>query len=345
MKKLFITSCMVLSLMVLPFANADAGRRGPAPCSGPDCTQSGKIDMEVFAAGGAIDGYGSLITKGGGISGAAGTIAGAGGVGAGTAKGGSFFGKVDGKIGVTAGGIIIGDAGNYTPSGFDKSIGVFSWGHGEAAAGGYLELTALGFSGASGAFGAVAGEGTLSGSIVGPSPKSFWNTEGVSYGVAGQGAAGYVSGGATVLLLGHADLGGLVYMSGNSGSESYRGWENLGDGYTRETMGTNVFANTNVTSDVNEEFCGLAFGGIDGGYVVAGGATTTTIQTVEGGVGYANASGSYSGAGELGCNFGGALEGGTRTSITTLNGGKGAIVSSQAQMSVQVTNHPIVPEL
>ena len=303
-----------------------------ATCEGPECSQSGKIDMDVFAAGGAIDAYGRLIPNG-----AAGSVAAAGGIGAGQAKGGSFFGKVEGEIGVTAGGIIIGDSYKMSRlKGFDKSIGVGSWAHGDAEAGGYLGLKALGFSGATGAFGSVAGQGTLSGSVLGGSPLNEWDSKGITYGVAGQFAAGHVEGYVGTALFGYGDVAGDIYMSGETESQSYRGITYLGGGYKVETMGTNVRANTNVNSFENKYACGITIADISGGYVAAGAATSVTVMAVEGGVGFAKASGAYAGSGELGCNFEGSLDGGTQVNVTTLSGRSGSIVSSSARMAVSV---------
>jgi len=58
------------------------------------------------------------------------------------------------------------------------------------------------------------------------------------------------------------------------------------------------------------------------------------VQVVNGGYASANAVGSYSGSGPLGCNFEGSAIGGTQTSATTVSGYKGAIMTSNASMQV-----------
>jgi hypothetical protein len=330
MKKMLAVLTVGAFLMAPAFAFA-------TDCQGPECSAKGKIDMEVFAAGGAIDAQGALITMGGPISGAAGSIEAAGGIGAAQAKGGSFFGKVDGKIGVTAGGIVDGDAEVFNPGIGDVSIGVRTYGEGHAAAGGYVDLKALGLSGAEGTFGAAAGEATLSGSIIGPSPLFGWESYGLSLGIAGQGAGAYVAGAAGTALFGCVDVGGTIIMDGSSGSASYRSIDWLGNGFKRETMGTNVQANTTVRSvNLINDVHGISTGGVSGGYVVAGVAASKTIQATNGGVASAKALGTYNGSGELGCSFNGSAVGGTQTTAMTLNGGSGAIMSSSANMAVTV---------
>jgi hypothetical protein len=73
---------------------------------------------------------------------------------------------------------------------------------------------------------------------------------------------------------------------------------------------------------------------LTGGWQAAGVASAKTIQVSNGGIAKAEANGSYSGAGSLGCNFEGSAVGGTQTSATTVQGYNGSIMTSSAAMKV-----------
>jgi len=144
-----------------------------------------------------------------------------------------------------------------------------------------------------------------------------------------------------------AGVGANIDMEGFSYSESWR-YVDLGCGWKTEAMGTNVGAETHITSSkYNYDWAnGLACANscVRGGWSAVGGAATKTVQT-DGVGGYASASavGFYTGQGSLGTNFDGSAHGYSQTSITSFNGMNGSMISSSAGMHVtsQVSrNHP-----
>jgi hypothetical protein len=324
----------------------------------------GGFGAAVQAKSGAVDFDAKLIPNGGafGISGAGGLAAGqtAGGVAIGAAEGAFESGQIYGWIGPkwynwgwktitlggaegdlysVAGGWTKTEAYKYDPGIGDKSIGVGSYSDNYAVTGGALHVGAWGLAGSAGVIGGVAGQGSLDASIIGPSPKFGWDSNGVSAGVAGQGSVGGFYGAAGTVLIGEADIQAQIDMWGYSRSESYRAIEWLGNGVKTETMGSNVMAQTMVTSYANEEYHGLATGFVNGGWVAGGIAASKTVQATPYGVAKAGAIGTYSAAGELGCNFNGSAVGYTQTTATQTPGYRGSIMTSQAGM--QVSNNPL----
>jgi hypothetical protein len=333
MKKLFIVALMVLSLAI--------GAGNGFACDGPDCSASGNFDISTFAVGGGIDLDGALIPNGGAFG-----ISGAGGISGGVAEGAfeSFtfgrrhpititLGGASGDLHSVGGGLTNTESYTYHPSIGDVSIGVVSTSDNYAVTSGSLHVDAWGLAHSEGFIGGLAGQGSLNGSVIGGSPMFGWESDGGSFGLAGQGSVGGFVGGAGTVFLGSADVEASVEMWGGSGSESYRAISWDGNSKT-EIMGSNVSANTNVTSYGNVDTCLVGYGAVEGGYIATGGAVTGTYQTTNGGVAGAFASGSYIGAGELGCNFNGSAVGYTQTSATTLNGYNGSVMSSSAGMQV-----------
>jgi len=337
-KKLLVVS--LVACMALFAGNAFAGQQ----CSGPDCEASGTLGMGVIGYGAGFDASGKLITQGGPISGAAGGLAIGGGFTAGQSLGYTNGGKISGDVFVVGGGAGGSDSVQWNPGVGDKSIGVYSGSQAVAQTGGSIKVTAdakkwYKLAVAEGTFAGAAGEATLNGSIVGPSPKFGWDSKGFSAGVAGQGAIGHVEGGAGVISFfgAPAEAGARadVFMQGNSYSESYRfiAW---GDGDKTEGMRTNVGAFTTVESSgetMTKGLIGVAY--VDGGWKAAGIAASLTVQNAPGlGGAAALAVGSYNGSGELGCNFKGSAVGYTSTSVRTFTDMNGSINSASAGMAV-----------
>ena len=313
---------------------------GVAPSSDYSLTEvgnefgEGNFAIDTFAAGGAIDIDGKLIPNG-----AAGGISGAGGIGIGDASGQfksfKFFGRTitlggaEADLSNTAGGFTNTDAGRYDP-GIGKNIGVYSTSNNYAITQGNLHVAAWGFAESHGVIAGAAGQGSLDGSIVGPSPLHQWETKGVTLGIAGQGSIGAYAGGAGAAGLGSADVGAGIEMWGGSTSKSYRGIDE-----NTEYMGSNVSAYTTVSSDSNVEQHLIGAGFVEGGWVAGGVAASLTAQANPYGVAKASAIGTYSAAGELGCNFNGSANGYTYTSSTQIPGMKGSVMTSQAGMQVK----------
>jgi hypothetical protein len=333
MKKLFKPFIIALFAIALISAPAMA-------CDGPNCSASGNFGISTLAAGGGVDGDLNFIPNG-----IAGGISGAGGVSQGLAGGEissfKFFGhtftlgSASGELDSVGGGVTNTHDYTYHPDLGDVSIGLGSTSDSWATTEGHLNVQAKGVAGAAGEISGIAGEGSLNGSLIGPSPSFGWESKGFSGGVAGQGAIGGFAGFGATGLYGESDVAAGVTMDGQSYSESYRAidWH---DGKTTEYMGTNVGAFTNVTSYRDVDNSCFAIGAVDGGYVAGGFAGAITHQSVDGGVANATAFGSYQGAGELGCSFSGSAEGYTSTNITTVPNYQGSVVGSHAGMSVSV---------
>jgi len=334
-RKLFILSIALMFLMTgVAFATDD--------CNGdPECSASGNFSINTLAIGGGADLHGATIPNG-----AAGGLSAAGGVAFGAAEGSFSSFKIWGYT-VTLGGaeadltnigggwVLMDDAGKlYNPvPDADKSIGVYSRSNTYAVTGGSLHVGAWGLAGSAGAIGGLAGQASLDGSIIGPSPKFGWESKGVSFGVAGQGSVGGFVGGAGAVFLGSADVDALIEMNGWSGSASYR-YITWNDGAKTEGMRTDVLARTQITSSGNASGRGAGGGFIEGGWVAGGVAASKTVQMTGTGYAAANAVGTYSASGELGCDFNGSAVGYTRTSATTREGYNGSVMTSSAGMKV-----------
>jgi len=104
-------------------------------------------------------------------------------------------------------------------------------------------------------------------------------------------------------------------------------------------MGTNVKAETIVTSYKGVDTCLIGCGFVDGGFMAGGFAGSLTVQKTNSGIAKASALGMYSGGGSLGCNFSGSAAGYTHTSATTLQGYSGSVMSSSAGM--QASSNPV----
>ena len=327
---------LVLGLAVLGLVAGSAYAGGQ--------TASGNFNVNTFDANGAIDGDFATIPNGlaGGISGAGGI---AGTQAAGEVKTIRFWGRTIsfGSTGadVTSGstGLTVTDAGRWNnPVPGVRSIGVYSVSHNEAGAYASTDINAKGVAGAeSTMFGAYA-QGSLDVSGLIHSPRYFDDTKGFTGGIASQGSIGGFVGGSGVIGFGDVQIEAGLYSVGNSGSESYR----FVDGNT-EGMGTNVFANTTVTSYGNVDRSCIAFGAVEGGWGAAGGAASTTFQTANNGSGVAKASavGTYVGAGSLGDNFTGSAVGYTSTNITVIPGLKGSSSQSAAGMQVSTSGRVV----
>jgi len=330
MKKLF-TFIAALSL-VFCLAGAPA-----MACDGNNCQASGNFDISTFAAGGGADCALETIPNG-----IAGGIGAAGGVSLGEASGSfeSFLwwdlGDAGADLNSVAGGFV--NTNDYVMHDCGLFIGVGSQTDTFATTRGSLHVEAEGLAYSAGEIAGLAGQGSLNGSLIGPSPLCCWDSEGFSGGLAGQGSIGGFAGGAVTGLYGEADIEAGIDMFGNSYSESYRGI-NFDNGYKTEYMGTNVGASTEVTSYKGVEDHCFAVGCVDGGFMAGGFAGSLTVQKTNSGIAKASALGMYSGGGSLGCNFSGSAVGYTNTSATTLQGYSGSVMSSSAGM--QVSSNPV----
>ena len=305
----------------------------------------GSLDISAFSYGGALDYDVKRIPNG-----IAGGISGAGGVAGADADGFIFNGLVEGEVSTIAGGLTTTDAYRFNPDIGDMSIGVGSYSQSYAITGADAKIKVdperRGFGMASANIFGIAGQFTLNGSALWESPIYFDST-GFTGGVAGQGSIGWFSGDAFAMSFGDrcwrdskagAGIGAEMEMGGYSFSESYRFVAWNGD-YTTEGMGTLVGAGTYVESyeyDYDwDRGRACSYADVDGGWVAAGGAASITIQDAPGiGGAEATAVGYYVGAGSLGTNFNGSIDGYTYTSVTTHNGMNGSINSAGAGMSV-----------
>jgi hypothetical protein len=297
-------------------------------CIGSGCGNvTGSLDISTFAAGGGIDADAQLARHG-----AAAGISAAGGLTVGEAEGTiktfKIFkktfagGSVEASIDSIGGGLTKTEAGKYTEDGLKH---VYSASDSYAVTGADMDLKAFGVAAVEGCVFGVAGQASLDGSIM--------FNHGVSAGIAGQYSAGYFVGGAGVVGFGSAGVDAKIEMNGQSGSDSYRGVFHDGPATTR-VLGTNVYAATEVTSYGYNYDCGLSESFLAGGWQAGGAASAKTIQISNGGIAKAEANGSYSGAGSLGCNFEGSAVGGTQTSATTVQGYNGSVMTSSAAMKV-----------
>ena len=110
-------------------------------------------------------------------------------------------------------------------------------------------------------------------------------------------------------------------------------------------MGTYVGASTYVISEgsANDSADGLTYAtsNVEGAWVAGGMVATKTEQDAPGfGGATANATGHYSGSGELNSNFEGSAIGYSRTQVLTVEGMNGSINSSSAGMAVSTSTLP-----
>lgn len=337
MKKFF---AIVASVLLI-------GASAAMACDGPECYGSGNFDITAKAGSAALDGGLEFIPNG-----AAGGVAGAAGGTMGKADGYVRNGDAEADLNVVGGGLV-----NQTDYRFnvpaDRSIGVGSMSSAEAVTQGRIDVYADAdspgwFSGwgnkaeAEGGFIGGAAQGTLDGSFVAESPI-FFETNGFSGGIAGQGSAGFIAGGAEAYSgfwncygdrEAYASAG--ITMSGGSFSESYR-YVNRDEGVKTEGMGTNVGAGTTVNSYGHDSRNAFT----TGGFIVGGGAAAKTVQNApEIGGAKATAKGHYVGAGELNCNYAGSVNGYTNSAVTTFDGMQGSIVSAGSGMRVESHTGP-----
>jgi len=334
-KKLLVVSLVACMALFAGNAFADGGCNG-----GPDCSAEGNFSINTFAAGGGVDAHGVLLTKGGGLSGAAGGLSAAGGIGTGEANGGftsfRFFGRTItlGSAGADlysrgGGQVLVDDAGTYNPGIGNKSIGVYSHSNNVASTAGSLDVNAKGLAYSAGSIAGAAGQGSIDGSIITGSPKYPWTSKALSGGVAAQGSAGAFIGGVGTFGYGSGHVGAKIDMWGDSYSASYRAI----DGDT-EIVGTNVRAWTDVDSGASVDTHKIAAGFVEGGWAAGGTAVAGTVQVTDTGIAKASAIGSYSASGQLNCDFSGSASGYTQTTATQTPGYRGSMMSSSAGMQV-----------
>ena len=337
MKKLFAILCAIMLIGAFTASSAMS-------CDGPDCYGSGNFDGTAAAGSAAIDAGMKFIPHG-----AAGGIAGAAGGTKGFISGRVNDGEANASLNVVGGGLV-----NQTGYTFNVpaslSIGVGSSSHAEAVTSANLDLSTKAdcsgwfdknYGTAIGGFTGGAAQGTLDGSIVGSSPLPMWDSKGVTGGIAAQGSAGLIAGGAIAnsetewffpggACPDNAYANAGIDMVGNSYSESYR-YIDFGCGTKTEGMGTNVGANTTVNSYGDSSRDGFT----TGGFIAGGKVCATTVQSAPGlGGAVATVHGAYAGAGSLNCNYSGSVTGSTYTSVTTVDGYKGSIVSAGSSASV-----------
>ncbi len=335
MKKLLIALSIAGLMMFSGNAFADGDCNG-----GPECSAQGNFAINTFAAGGGADLHGVLLTRGGGLSGAAGGVSAAGGISTGQAEGGfksfRFWGRTItlGTAGADlysrgGGEVLVNDAGIYNPHVGNRSIGVYSHSNTYATTAGRLSFNAKGLAASGGVIRGAAGQVSADGSIITGSPKYPWKSKALSGGLAAQASAGAFLGAGGTVLYGGGELGAYIDMGGDTYSESYRGIAG-----NTEIIGTNVGSRTWVNSGSYVDTYCLAGGFVEGGWVAGGVAAAGTVQKTKYGVATAGAVGSYSASGDLGCNFSGSAVGYTQTTSTQTPGYRGSIMSSSAGMQV-----------
>lgn len=319
-------------------------------CGGPDCNASGNFDVGVFAVGGGLDADLELIPNG-----AAGGISAAGGIGAGQAEGAfeSYklpwwlggktisLGESEAQLRVTAGGATDTEAEEFNKYGddrYDISIGVGSMSVSVAEAGGYLDGSAEGLAYSEGTLGAIAGQGSLNGSILTGSPLAVWDSKGMTMAVAGQGSVGGFIGGGIAAGYGDYEVGADVWQRGTSSAHSYRAIDFFVGGQT-EWLVSDAVATTRVDSYgyANDGRIGKAF--VTGGYIAAGGVASKTMQIADGGFAKSGATAGYKASGDLNCDFDGSAHVYTKTAATTFDGMNGSIMTSAA--GAQVWNQQV----
>ena len=371
MKKLFIVSLMVLSLVFAGNAFATDG------CDGPDCSAEGNFDISTFAIGGGIS-YDGVIEDGG----AAGGIGVAGGIAGAKASGhvesfevpvfeyvgrcngdynrglfGYYYvghnrgrydltgyrtvmlGHAEGALSSAAGGFTKTEAYTFDSSKshpeYQEVFGVGSWTENrEARATQWVDLSAFGKAGATSMFAGAAGQGSLNGAII--TPADDQNVEGHALAVAGQGSLAGYYGFAGTGLIGSVEVDTGAVMNGFSEADAYRATYFFKGGKTEILLGY-THADTQVYSGWNNiNNHGLAGGYVNGGWVAGGVGYTASKMTTDMGYAKATASGSYNGSGQLGCDFNGMLDGYSKTQSTTLDGYNGTVMRSSAGMRVEI---------
>lgn len=356
MKKIFLSLIVVLLMAGTSFACQEGG------CDEGEGFAAGVFATDTDSFGYGLSADGRILP---GFSGAAGGIGGAIGFSEAEADGFVFDGDVGGNVNTVGGGFSTTEAYRFSPHIGDVGVGVGSWTETSATTGAHVDVNVNPEQGLGGAAGHISGftaMGSLNGSIVGPSPRRDWDSDGYSVGVAGQGAFGGFEGDVLVeagpdvdywrwqggFCGGHwvhvqhdsragAEAGAQIDMNGYSVSESYRFIDN-NRGFHTEGMGTYVEAGTQVTatgyaSDYDHGIAN-ANSGVYGGYVAFGGAATQTVQSNDTGAAQANAVSAYVGAGELNTQFNGSASGYSSTSLTTSNNMNGSVASSSAGMQV-----------
>lgn len=348
-----ITGILTIALIIGFTGNAFACEG--YSCLGNDQTVgTGALNIGATSMGGDID-YGYKFIN----NGVGGGLSAAGGVSTGAAAGVNKNGTMNGSIDTVAGGVMKTTTFKYTPTSSDPSVtlkhadGVGSTSVATGVTGGNLKVsvdpTNKGAGVVAGGIDGIAGEVTVDGSIIKTTNK--FDSDGVSDGVAGQGAVGEFEGtagsgpdykkygffGPTIDSNAGAEVDAYIEMSGYSESDSYR-YIVKGDGNRTEVLGTNVMAGTNVitSGDKSSYDNGLGYADADicGDYKVAGVAISGTVQKSDSGLAIANAAGIYTGFGALNTSYTGTVVGGTSTSITTIDGMNGSIVHSSANMAV-----------
>ena len=349
MKKGLFTSCImaiaIISFMVVP---AFAGG-----------WNFGTLDIETKAGAAAIDSDFKTIPNG-----AAFGVSGATGKAKADANGFVLNGTVEGEVDALGGGLTVTDSYRlHNPvSGVDASIGVGSSSTSQANTAASVKIKVdpdrHGFGVVDADISGFAAQGTLNASGLKESPIYANGTTGFTGGISAQGSVGGFEGDAWAMSgpdyrgwcrpvdsKAGAGMGAEITMVGGSYSESYRFFDKDGN-ITTTGMGTNVGAFTTVTShgyDYDWDR-GLACSDADvnGGFKVVGGAASITKQNAPGtGVAVAKALGVYSGSGRLGSTYNGSAVGYTHTTVATVDGMKGSIVSSGAGMKVTSTH--VVP--
>jgi hypothetical protein len=355
MKKLFIVGLMVLSLVFGGQAFA---------CDGPDCNAEGNFDIDTFAIGGGLstDGVWGNNAGAGGI-GVAGGIAGSKASGHVESyekpiydwvkvqgkycsywkymKVGSrtvMLGHAEGALHSSAGGATLTESYDfYTEDDprYDKKYGVMSYTDNiDVRATSWLNLNAFGLAGADAMFGGIAGQGSANGAFIGPHPDQ--NIKGGAIAGTAQGSLVGYYGLAGTGLIGDVEIDTGAVMFGFSEAGAYRAVDYFEGGMTQTFVGW-TRANTDVYSAWNyQNSDGLAASYVNGGWVAGGAGYTASVMATEGGMAKATAAGTYSGHGELGCDFNGMLDGYSKTQSTTYDGYNGTVMRSSAGMTVNI---------
>lgn len=282
----------------------------------PYCTSFGVFDISSTAMGGAIDTDSKSIVNGGSFG-----IGAAGGLAHSNAIGFTWNGMAKGDVTAVGGGLTNTESYKFKLDGTDRSNGIGSYTQNQAIAGASVKVKVkkgIAFGEMCG----ITGQFSLNESHLGEAP--YFNTNGHTFGVAGQGSLGLFHGNVCARCFGKDSAKAEIESVGYSYSESYR-YLNKEDGVRTEGMGTLVGAGTEVNTLGRNA---------TGGFVAAGGAKAVTKQYNSNGFAKAKAAGMYVGSGALNCNFNGTAEGYTGTTVTTVKGMNGTIVSAGSGMKV-----------
>jgi hypothetical protein len=317
------------------------GGQDEGPGNGPSgqTVAFGALDVKSKAKAKAFDGDLEVIPNGAafGISGAK-SKAGA------DADGFVLNGEIEGEVNTTAGALTNTTAYTWFPGAGDLSIGVGSYTLNQTFLGADAKIKAdpdfgLAFTDAD-MYGKTS-QFSLNASGLGESPF-FFRTDGFTGGIATQNSKGGFHGDAHAVdfMMGKsgAGMGAEIDMLGQTWSESYRyvDWNN---GARTEGMGTVVGATTDVETngydyDWDKGIFNCTDADVHGGFNASGNVGAITVQDTRGGKGVATATGLYEGAGRLDDDYSGSAIGGTYTNITTVDGMKGSVVNSGANMTV-----------